>query len=170
MKKRNFKIALFIIACLVLFVCYRMYNREGFSVCSPGPVKQGTAITGTMLSSFGGPQLLNASACSAACCENERCRGYNFMLTADKGGLCILMEKVSGERAAPGSSSGTVTRVEKPPPGLPPGPPPFGLKNPPSVSTPTPSVPSNAKPRVLGKLVLSDVNGNDSNAFVLSAM
>lgn len=33
---------------------------------------------------------------------------------------------------------------------------------------PAPTVPAAAKPKVLGKLVLTDVNGNDSNALILS--
>jgi hypothetical protein len=35
---------------------------------------------------------------------------------------------------------------------------------------PTASVPPTARPKVLGKLVLTDINGNDSNALILSAM
>lgn len=31
-----------------------------------------------------------------------------------------------------------------------------------------PTVPDTVKPKVLGKLVLTDVNGNDSNALILS--
>jgi hypothetical protein len=33
---------------------------------------------------------------------------------------------------------------------------------------PAPTVPAAAKPKVLGKFVLTDVNGNDSNALILS--